>query len=84
MQRPEFRWVKAILGNIKNALRVHLPCDSSQDKYAQRYLSEFEHRFNPRRFDLPDIIRETCYVASSGHRWPMPERRAQVTLSLPW
>ena len=33
-----------------------LPCDSSQ--VAQRYLSEFEYRFN-RRFDLPDHP-ETC------------------------
>ena len=30
VERPEFRWVNTILGNIKNALARHLPCDSAQ------------------------------------------------------
>ena len=30
VQRPEFRWVNTILGNIKSALRGTLPCDSTQ------------------------------------------------------
>ena len=53
VERPEFRWVNTILGNIKNALcgTYH----AVRPKYAQRYLAEFEYRFN-RRFDLPDII----------------------------
>ena len=53
VERPEFRWVNTILGNIKNALRGTY--HAIRPKYAQRYLSEFEYRFN-RRFDLPDII----------------------------
>ena len=57
VERPEFRWVNTILGNIKNALRGTY--HAIRPKYAQRYLSEFEYRFN-RRFDLPDIIPETC------------------------
>ena len=53
VERPEFRWVNKILGNIKSAL--HGTYHAIRPKYAQRYLSEFECRFN-RRFDLPDII----------------------------
>ena len=50
VERPEFRWVNTILGNVKNALcgTYH----AVRPKYAQRYLAEFEYRFN-RRFDLP-------------------------------
>ena len=40
-------------------------------KYAQRYLSEFEYRFN-RRFDLPDIIPRLAYVVLRTPQ--MPER----------
>ena len=45
--------MNTILGNIKSALRGTY--HAIRPKYAQRYLSEFEYRFN-RRFDLPDII----------------------------
>ena len=77
VERPEFRWVNTILGNIKNALcgTYH----AVRPKYAQRYLAEFEYRFN-RRFDLPDIIPRLVYVALRTP--PMPERHAQVTLGL--
>ena len=42
VERPEFRWVNTILGNIKNALcgTYH----AVRPKYAQRYLAEFEYR----------------------------------------
>ena len=53
VERLEFRWVNTIPGNIKNALRGTY--HAVRPKYAQRYLAEFEYRFN-RRFDLPDII----------------------------
>ena len=43
VERPEFRWVNTILGNIKNALRGTY--HAIRPKYAQRYLSEFEYRF---------------------------------------
>ena len=51
--------------NIKNALRGTY--HAIRPKYAQRYLSEFEYRFN-RRFDLPDIIPRLVYVALRTRR----------------
>ena len=60
VQRPEFRWVNTILGNLKTALRGAY--HAIRPKYAQRDLSELESRFN-RRFDLPDIIPRLVYVA---------------------
>ena len=75
VERPEFRWVNTILGNIKNALRGTY--HAVRPKYAQRYLSEFEYRFN-RRFDLPDIIPRLVYVALRTP--PMPERLLKLRL----
>ena len=76
VERPEFRWVNTILGNIKNALcgTYH----AVRPKYAQRYLAEFEYRFN-RRFDLPDIIPRLVYVALRTP--PMPERLLKLRLA---
>ena len=59
-QHPEFHWVSTILGNVKSALRSTY--HSFRPKYAQRYLSEFEYRFN-RRFHLPELIPRLAYVA---------------------
>ena len=44
VERPECRWVNTILGNIKSALRGTY--HAIRPKYAQRYLAEFEYRFN--------------------------------------
>ena len=76
VERPEFRWVNTILGNIKTALRGTY--HAIRPKYAQRYLSEFEYRFN-RRFDLPDIIPRLVYVALRTP--PMPERLLKLRLA---
>ena len=76
VERPEFRWVNTILGNIKNALRGTY--HAIRPRYAQRYLSEFEYRFN-RRFDLPDIIPRLVYVALRTP--PMPERLLKLRLA---
>ena len=76
VQRPEFRWVNTILGNIESALRG--TCHAIRPKYAQRYLSEFEYRFN-RRFDLPDILPRLVYVALRTP--PMPERLLKLRLA---
>ena len=76
VQRPVFRWVSTILGNIKTALRGTY--HAIRPKYAQRYLSEFEYRFN-RRFDLPDIIPRLAYVALRSP--PMPERLLKLNLA---
>ena len=76
LERPEFRWVNTILGNIKSALRGTY--HAIRPKYAQRYLAEFEYRFN-RRFDLPDIIPRLVYVALRTP--PMPERLLKLRLA---
>ena len=76
VERPECRWVNTILGNIKNALRGTY--HAVRPKYAQRYLAEFEYRFN-RRFDLPDIIPRLLYVALRTP--PMPERLLKLCLA---
>ena len=47
-------------------------------KYAQRYLAEFEYRFN-RRFDLPEIIPRLVCVALRTP--PMPERLLKLNLA---
>ena len=76
VERPEFRWVNTMLGNIKSALRGTY--HAIRPKYAQRYLSEFEYRFN-RRFDLPDIIPGLAYVALRTP--PMPQRLLKLNLA---
>ncbi len=76
MERPEFRGANTILGNIKSALRG--TDHAIRPKYAQRYLVEFEYRFN-RRFDLPDIIPRLVCVALRTP--PMPERMLRLRLA---
>ena len=76
VERPDFRWVNTIPGNIKSTLRGTY--HAIRPKYAQRYLSEFECRFN-RRFDLPDIIPRLAYVALRTP--PMPERLLKLNLA---
>ena len=76
VEHPEFRWVNTILGNIKSALRGAY--HAIRPKYAQRYLAEFEYRFN-RRFDLPDIIPRLLYVALRTP--PMPDRLLKLRLA---
>ena len=76
VEHPEFRWVNTILGNVKTALRGTY--HAVRPKYAQRYLAEFEYRFN-RRFDLPDIIPRLVYVALRTP--PMPERLLKLRLA---
>jgi len=76
VERPEFRWVNTILGNVKNALcgTYH----AVRPKDAQRSLAEFESRFN-RRFDLPGIIPRLVYAALRTP--PMPERLLKLRLA---
>ena len=76
VERPELRWVNTILGNVKNALRG--PYHAVRPKYAQRYLAEFEYRFN-RRFDPPEIIPRLAYIALRTP--PMPERLLKLHLA---
>ena len=74
VERPEFRWVNTILGNLKSALRGTY--HAVRPKYAQRYLAEFEHRFN-RGFDLSEIIPKLVYVALRTP--PMPELLLKIS-----
>lgn len=54
VQRPEFRWVNTMLGNLKTALSgTYHAIDHA--KYAHRYLAEFAYRFN-RRFDMAAMV----------------------------
>lgn len=69
VEESEFYWVNTVLGNLKSALRSTY--HSIKPKHAQRYLSEFQYRFN-RRYDLTTIITRLAYV--SLRTPPMPER----------
>ena len=65
----EFVWLNTVIGNVKTALRsTH---HSMKGKYAQRYLSEFEYRFN-RRYDLPSMVPRLAWVAARTP--PIPEK----------
>ncbi len=76
VEEPEFYWVNTVLGNLKSALRSTY--HSIRPKYAQRYLAEFQYRFN-RRFDLRDLIPRLAYVALRTA--PMPENLLKLGLA---
>jgi hypothetical protein len=60
-KRPEFRWVRTMLGNLKTALAG--TCHSfDHAKYAARYLAESAYRFN-RRFDLAAMLPRLLHAA---------------------
>ena len=72
VDNPQFYWVNTVLGNLKSSLRSTY--HSFDAKYAQRYLSEFEYRFN-RRSRLPDLIPRLALRTS-----PRPERILKIGL----
>lgn len=76
VEEPKFYWVNTILGNLKSALRSTY--HAVRPKYAQRYLSEFQYRFN-RRFDLSQLIPRLAYAAI--HTPPMPDRLLKLCLA---
>ncbi len=76
VEEPEFHWVNTMLGNLKNALRGTY--HAVRPKYAQRYLSDFQYRFN-RRFKLETIIPRLTYIALRTP--PMPERLLKIGLA---
>jgi len=76
VEEPEFYWVNTILGNLKSALRSTY--HAVRPKYAQRYLSEFQYRFN-RRVDLSQVITRLAYAAI--HTSPMPDRLLKLCLA---
>ena len=76
VEKPEFYWVNTVLGNLKSALRSTY--HSLKPKHAQRYLAEFQYRFN-RRFSLCDLIPRLAYVCLRTP--PMPERLLKIGLT---
>ena len=76
VENPQFYWVNTVLGNLKSSLRSTY--HSFQPKYAQRYLSEFEYRFNC-RYSLPDLIPRLAWVALRTP--PMPEKLLKLGLT---
>ncbi|ABC28318.1 conserved hypothetical protein [Hahella chejuensis KCTC 2396] len=75
VEEPEFYWVNTVLGNLKTSLRSTY--HAVRSKYAQRYLSEFQYRFN-RRFDLRILIPRLAYAAVRTP--PMPEKLLKIGL----
>lgn len=73
VEEKEFYWVNTVLGNLKSALRSTY--HSIKPKHAQRYLSEFQYRFN-RRYDLTSIVTRLAYI--SLRTPPMPERLLRI------
>lgn len=69
VEEPEFYWVNTVLGNVKSAIRSTYHW--IKPKHAQRYLAEFQYRFN-RRYDLTAMIARLSFVALRTP--PMPER----------
>lgn len=62
-----FSWVNTILGNLKNAINGTYNAFDF-DKYAHRYLGEFQYRFN-RRFDLANLLPRMIVAAvNTGKR----------------
>ncbi len=55
-----FHWVNTILGNLKTSIDGNYH-GFKFDKYAYRYLSEVQYRFN-RRFDLASILPRLLYA----------------------
>jgi transposase-like protein len=76
VEEPEFYWVNTILGNLKSSLRSTY--HAVRPRYAQRYLSEFQYRFN-RRFDLPALIPRLGYAALRTP--PMPANLLKLSLA---
>jgi hypothetical protein len=76
VEEPKFYWVNTILGNLKSTFRgiYH----AVRPKHMQRYLAEFQYRFN-RRFDLSNLIPRLAYVALRTP--PMPERLLKSSLA---
>ena len=66
-----FTWVNTILGNLKTAINGTYHAFDF-DKYAHRYLSEYQYRFN-RRFDLAGmlsrLIRATARTGKRPEGW---------------
>lgn len=75
VEEPEFYWVNTVLGNLKSALRSTY--HAVRRKHSQRYLAEFQYRFN-RRFDLAALIPRLAFAALRTP--PMAENLLKIGL----
>ena len=69
----EFNWVNTILGNLKNFLRGTFHAIDSA--HGQKYLAEFQYRFN-RRTDLPSMMPRLLF--SCVKSYPKPWRILKI------
>jgi hypothetical protein len=76
IEHSSFNWVNTVLGNLKNAIVSTYKANNK--KYAQRYLSEFEYRFN-RRFDLCNIFQQLLRDSVAAPAMPENLLRLAVT-----
>ncbi len=63
-----FSWVNTILGNLKTAISGTYHAFDFE-KYAHRYLGEYQYRFN-RRFDLAGMLSRLIYAAARTNKKP--------------
>ena len=74
---PDFKWVNTMIGNLKNSLNGTF--HATGDRHMQRYLAEFEYRFN-RRFRLAELISAFTRIAVRNpprpYRWLIPAETA--------
>lgn len=61
-----FSWINTVLGNLKNAITGTYHAFDFE-KYANRYLGEFQYRFN-RRFDLASMLKRLFVAAVHSGR----------------
>jgi ribosomal protein L37AE/L43A len=66
-QHARFIWVNTLLGNLKRSLAGTYHAFKAP-KYGQRYLGEFQYRFN-HRFDLPAMIPNLARAACRADAW---------------
>jgi hypothetical protein len=60
VDKPYFKWVNTILGNLKNSLRGTY--HAAKEKHIPRYLAEFQYRFN-RRYELESLVPRLAAIA---------------------
>lgn len=70
---PQFRWVNTVLGNLKTAIVGTMKHVAK--RHVQRYLAEFQFRFN-RRFDLPALLDDLAMAAAVAA--PRPRNQLRV------
>jgi transposase-like protein len=68
-----FSWINTVLGNLKNAITgTYHAFDFN--KYAHRYLGEFQYRFN-RRFDLIGMFKRLVNATAKSDKVPEQKLR---------